>query len=235
MKAVIIAAGAGSRILNETDNIPKTLLPYGDGTILSTILKNIYKIGIGNFIIVVGYKSEYIRKYLEKNNYFVYDITFIENHQWRKGNGISVLITEHEVVKEDFLLSMSDHIISLNALKRIVNCKSEKNLLLVDPRIERNFDIDDATKVFFHGSRIISIGKKITQYNGIDCGIFRLNDRFFWAMREALKTGRDSISSAIKILIKNKDMEAVFLEQNESWIDIDTYQAYQYCLNNIKF
>ena len=78
MKAVVIAAGIGSRILKETDNIPKTLLPYGNGTILSTILKNIYQVGVRNFIIVVGYQSRYIKDYLQKNNYFGYDITFIE-------------------------------------------------------------------------------------------------------------------------------------------------------------
>jgi choline kinase len=235
MKAVIIAAGIGSRIINETDNVPKTLLPYSDGTILSTILKNIYQAGIHDFVVVVGYQSGYIKNYLEKNNYFGYDITIIENPQWIKGNGISVLITESEVVEEDFLLSMSDHIVSLSALKRVVNCKSDKNFLLVDPQTEKIFDIDDATKVFFKGNRIVDIGKDISQFNGIDCGIFRLNNRFFKAMREALMMNRDSISSAIEILIKNMDMEAVYLEQNESWIDIDTYQAYQYCLNNIKF
>lgn len=235
MKAIIIAAGIGSRIINETDNVPKTLLPYGDGTILSTILKNIYQAGIHDFVVVVGYQSQYIKNYLEKNNYFGYDITIIENPQWRKGNGISVLITESEVVEEDFLLSMSDHIVSLRALKRVVNYKSDKNLLLVDPQTEKIFDIDDATKVFFKGDRIVDIGKDISQFNGIDCGIFRLTNRFFEAMKEVLKVNRDSISSAIEILIKNMDMEAVYLEQNESWIDIDTYQAYQYCLNNIEF
>ncbi|OQX92631.1 MAG: hypothetical protein B6D58_02065 [candidate division Zixibacteria bacterium 4484_95] len=235
MKAVVIAAGIGSRILKETDNIPKTLLPYGNGTILSTILKNIYQVGIRNFIIVVGYQSRYIKDYLKKNNYFGYDITFIENPRWREGNGISVLITEPEVSKEDFLLSMSDHIVSFGALKRVADYKSAKNLLLVDPQTEGIFDIDDATKVLFDNSRIVDIGKNISQFNGIDCGIFRLTNRFFEAMREVLKADCDSISAAVNILIKNKDMEAVFIEQNESWIDIDTYQAYQYCLNNIKF
>ena len=234
MKAVIIAAGIGSRLWRETYNIPKTLLPFGDGTILSTIMSNFNRVGINDFIVVVGYQSGYIKNYLNNNN-LGFNITFIENLEWSKGNGISVLVAEPEVTGDDFLLSMSDHILSISALKKIINCTSSKNLLLVDPHTDDIFDIDDATKVAYEDSRIVNIGKEITRYNGVDCGIFRLNDSFFKSMREALKANQDSISAAIKVLIKNKDMEAVFLDTDEKWIDIDTPQAYQYCLDNINF
>ncbi len=235
MKAVIIAAGMGSRIWNKTINIPKTLLPFGAGTILSAILHNFNKVGVSSFIIVVGYQSEHIRNYLKKNDCFGYDIAIIENVEWKKGNGISVLVAEHKVKNEDFILSMSDHLVSLDGLRKIVNSKSRQNLLLVDPRVDGVFDIDDATKVFFQNNRILDIGKEIIRFNGIDCGIFRLNDNYFEAMRQALKIKQDSISAAMKILIENENMEAVFLKPDDRWIDIDTPEAYQYSLENIRF
>jgi len=234
MKTVIIAAGMGSRIWNETDNRPKTLLPFGEGTIISTILSNFHQVGVSSFVIVVGYQSESIKSYLEKNDCFGYEISFIENLEWEKGNGISVLAAQAEVAGEDFLLSMSDHIVTPTALKRIANYKSSKNLLLVDSRTEGIYDIDDATKVCYEGNRIVDIGKSISKYNGVDCGIFKLDDGFFKAMGEALNNNQDSISAAVKILIKGINMEAVFLKAEEKWIDIDTYESYQYSLDYIK-
>jgi len=231
MKAVIVAAGIGSRLWGETlKNMPKTLLPYGSETILSTIIKNISQVGITDFIIVVGYQPGKIVDYLKMNNNFGFNISFVENPDWQKGNGISVLVAEEAVGNENFLLSMSDHIVSIDALKRIAVSPSSKNLLLVDPRIHDIFDIDDATKVSVRGNTIINIGKSITNYNGIDCGIFRLNNNFFSSMREQLKLNRDSISTAVMGLIQKQDMEAIFMGDNESWIDIDTPEAYRFAL-----
>lgn len=233
MKAVIIAAGMGSRIKDKTDGSPKTLLPFKDGTILSTILNNIAQAGIKEFIIVVGYKSEQIINYLNKNKNFGFQITIVNNTEWLKGNGLSVLAAENSVSEEEFLLSMSDHIVSISALIRIANFNSDNNLLLVDPDIENNFDIDDATKVEVNGVNIINIGKEITNYNVLDCGIFRLNKRFFDAMREQLKSNKESISAAIDELIKKKDMQAVIIENEDYWFDIDTPEAYNHCFSKL--
>ena len=81
--------------------------------------------------------------------------------------------------------------------------------------------------------KLIDIGKEIDSYNGIDCGIFRLNKDFFEAARSAAAIGLDSISAAVKILIKNRQIEAVFMEPEDDWIDIDTPEAYQFCLKKI--
>ena len=230
MKAVIIAAGMGSRLFNKTYGIPKTLLPFGKDTVLLTILKNFAQNGIRDFVIVVGYESELITSYFEKNEFFGYNVNFVENQEWKRGNGLSVLSAEKAVADEDFILSMSDHIVPANSISRLIKSDIRKNLLLVDKRCDKIFDIDDATKVIVEKNRIKQIGKNLKNYNGIDCGIFRLNNRYFNSMREQLEIGNESISSAIDGLIKNDDMFAVFTEDHEDWIDIDTPEAYQYAL-----
>lgn len=230
MKAVIVAAGMGSRLWNQTNKTPKTLMPFGSETILSTILKNISATGIQEFVIVIGYRKDDIVNYLNKNDDFGFKITYIENPEWQKGNGISVLAAEKAVTEDRFLLSMSDHIVSVPALQKILNHGSSKNLLLVDPDVNSIFDIDDATKVEVVNNAIINIGKELTHYNAIDCGIFKLTNSFFDAMREQLKKSQESISAAIKRLILNTDMEAVFLDEHDFWIDIDTPESYQYAL-----
>lgn len=230
MKAVIVAAGMGSRLWGQNDQIPKTLMPFNNETILATIMRNIAATGVRQFIIVVGYRKELIIDYLSKNEHFGYQIELIENPEWQRGNGISVLAAEPAVNGQPFLLSMSDHIVSVSALHQIVQHPSPKNLLLVDPRIDAVFDLDDATKVRVNDHRILDIGKEIGQYNGIDCGVFKLTPRFFEAMRERLKLRQESISAAIQGLIQQDDMEAVFMRQHDLWIDIDTPEAYHHAL-----
>ena len=235
MKTVIVAAGMGSRLWRKTYTIPKTLLPFGDGTILSTIMDNFHKVGIGEFVMVVGYQGNYIIDYLNQNDYLGYKVEFVNNDDWNKGNGLSVLAAESAVGDSNFILSMSDHIVSPTALERIVKQKSSHNLLLVDPRIEEIYDIDDATKVELDDRKIIHIGKQITNYNAVDCGIFKLTNRYFEAMRKALMADRDSISAAINVLIENDDMEAVPMNVSEKWIDIDTPDAYKHSLKDFDY
>jgi choline kinase len=228
MKAVIVAAGLGSRMQGEK---PKTLLPFHNETVLSTIMQNITTAGIRDIIIVVGFGADHIREYIIKNKArFGFEISLVENPQFTRGNGISVLASENAVGNDTFLLSMSDHVVSSSAVRRVVDSKSAANLLLVDPRVSDVYDIDDATKANVSGGRILTIGKDLTQYNAIDCGIFRLTPRFYDSMREQLLNNKESISDAVKGLIRNKDMEAVYMQEGEHWFDIDTPDAYRHAL-----
>ena len=231
MKAVIIAAGISSRLTEATKGMSKALLPLGSSTILSKILTHFSLCGINEFCIVVGHQSEKLIHYVEDQNNFGFRITFIENPEWKRGNGISVLAAEPAVQGKDFILSMSDHIVPPAAMAKLIRADTTRNALLVDTQVGRIFDIDDATKVRVEGDLIFEIGKELPQYNGIDCGIFRLNGRFFDSMREALEHGGESISAAVEGLIQRSDMAAVFMEQGEEWIDIDTPEAYRHALN----
>lgn len=229
-EAVIIAAGTGSRLWNGISSGPKTLLPYADGTVLSAIMRILGAAGIKRFIIVVGYKGEEIRRYLKRQGYFGFDCRFVINDDWQKGNALSVLAAQKILGGELFLLSMSDHLVTPGALNKIIADPSSKNLLLVDKRVEEVFDISDATKVHLEVRKILRIGKNLDSYNGIDCGIFKFNRRIFPAIEKAVAVGNDSISAAVSILIENDDFEAVIMDPEDRWIDIDTPEAYRYCL-----
>ena len=128
---------------------------------------------------------------------------------------------------------MSDHIVSSSAISRVIQSKSKDSLLLVDTNISKIFDIDDATKVNAKDGKILDIGKEIPTYNCIDCGIFRLDSRFFNAMRIQMQNNQDSISAGIQVLIKNGDMSVVYTKDNDYWLDIDTPDAYFHAQKNL--
>jgi 1L-myo-inositol 1-phosphate cytidylyltransferase len=227
MKAVIIAAGMGSRLWSRNDRTPKTLLPFGGGTILSEIAQRLADAGITELVLVIGFQKERILDALEKTPLSL-PATFVDNLLWERGNGISVYQVKDVVGDEPFLLSMSDHLVAVPALRKIVRNPNRVSLLLVDPYFREIFDIDDATKVVTEGDRIIEIGKELSSYNGVDCGIFRLERDFFAAVESALGKGVESINGAVTELIARNRMRAVLIEQPRQWLDIDTPDAYEH-------
>jgi len=75
MKAVILAGGLGSRLMEETQLRPKPMVEIGGRPILWHILKIYERHGITEFIICVGYKGYVIKEYFA--NYFLHasDVT----------------------------------------------------------------------------------------------------------------------------------------------------------------
>ncbi len=229
MKTVIIAAGIGSRLRPHTDQAPKTLLPFGQGTILSQIMSNFTTIGVTEFVIVVGFGAKQIVEYIATTGLGP-RVTFVENRDWQRGNGLSVHLVRGVAGVGSFLLSMSDHLVDPPALAHLMAARSDQNLLLVDPRVDGVFDLPDATKVMMEGTCITGIGKELVDFNAIDCGVFRLDERFFEAMEYAIRQGKESISEGVHHLIKARAFEGVLLPAGSHWIDIDTPEAYEYAL-----
>lgn len=63
MKAIILAGGAGSRLAEETDLLPKPLVQIGEHPILWHICKIYAEAGVRDFVIAAGYKGEAISEY----------------------------------------------------------------------------------------------------------------------------------------------------------------------------
>ena len=73
MKAMILAAGLGSRLKKNTQRIPKALVKIGGYPILHYQLMALKKAGLNDLVIVIGYKGEMIKEYQKKyhNNFSV--------------------------------------------------------------------------------------------------------------------------------------------------------------------
>jgi glucose-1-phosphate cytidylyltransferase len=64
MKVAILAGGVGSRLAEETDTRPKPMVEIGGRPILWHILMHYAHYGFNEFAIALGYKGEYIKKYM---------------------------------------------------------------------------------------------------------------------------------------------------------------------------
>jgi len=91
MKALIIAAGKGSRLKSLTIVEPKPLIQLLGLSLIERIILTARQAGIDEFVIVIGYLEEKIKDKLGDGKRYGVKITYIENLEWQRGNGVSVL------------------------------------------------------------------------------------------------------------------------------------------------
>lgn len=98
-KAIILAAGFGSRMAPVTLDTPKPLVKVNGVRIIDTLLDSLVAIGITNIIIVRGYKKEKFDELLEKYPF----IKFVDNPDYNVTNNISSLMKVLEYLENCYI------------------------------------------------------------------------------------------------------------------------------------
>lgn len=220
---LIVAAGKGTRLKGFGDLKPLVNL-CGMPLIEHAMVTAAYS-GVINFVVVVGYKAGILSNFLKTLAIkYPWNIEIVENPEFEKSNGLSVLAAE-PYLKDEFFLAMCDHVVEASLYERMQMAELPQGAvgLGVDRRLDNpDVDIDDVTKVETDGNVIKNIGKTIETYNAYDAGIFRMNPDFFAAIRTSLEaTGDCSISGAMRELAK--DNKALTIDIGDSrWMDVDS-------------
>lgn len=229
MKALIIAAGEGTRLKTLIRDKPKSLIKLLGLFLIERVILNAKQSGVDDFVIVTGFCGEKIKKGLGNGNKYGVKISYIENTEWKKPNGISVLKAK-EHIKENFVLLMSDHIFDESILIKLKDQKiaDDEIMLAVDYNIKDNkfVDVDDVTKVNVQNNNIADIGKNISKYNAYDTGMFLCSPALFDAIEESSQEGDNSLSGGIRILA-NKQKAKTFDIKDSYWIDVDNEDMFK--------
>jgi choline kinase len=106
---LILAAGKGTRLRKASNGLPKPLVDFRGKPILEHIILGAQEAGINRFVIVVGYGSELIRLWFNQRFRGRVSVTWVENPEYEKQNGISAL-KARDVLQQNFLLLMADHV-----------------------------------------------------------------------------------------------------------------------------
>ncbi len=111
MKAIILAAGRGSRMGNLTTNIPKCLLLYNNKPLIEHQITALKEAGIDDIGIVCGYKKELLTSY---------GLYQFENVNWSTTNMVYSLLQAREWLEHDTcIISYSDIVYSSLAVKSL--------------------------------------------------------------------------------------------------------------------
>ena len=223
MKALIIAAGNGTRLQPHAKGGHKSLLSLLGLKIIERIILTAKETGISEFVIVTGFEDKSIRALLEDGKKYGVSISYVENKDWDRANGISVFKAKR-FFTEHFVLLMSDHIFASDTLRRIqrLHLKADESVLAVDKNLSSVNDINDTTKVVVRGDRIVSLNKNLSDYNGFDTGMFVCSPSIFKALERSIRQNKNSLSDGIRILVKERKLRA-FNIQGNFWVDCDTY------------
>ena len=149
------------------------------------------------------------------------EAAFIENCEWQKQNGISVLAAANHITSP-FLLTMSDHLFDQSILDLLLHKPALDELnLAIDRKVGSIFDSDDAMKVRTRGDRILEIGKDLVNYDAIDTGFFVCPLDIFNHLERAKRDGDCSLADGVRSMASEGKARAVDIG-SAWWQDIDT-------------
>ncbi len=224
--ALILAAGNGSRLAAVSGSRPKPLVEVNGQPLIEHIVLGARDAGIERFVIVAGYRADALRSWAVRQRFSGAEIEVVENPLYKsKANGISVLQARHAIA-EPFLLLMSDHVFEPETAAALIRepLGPEAAILAVDHKLDRIFDMDDATKVLCKGKHIVEIGKQLARYNAVDTGMFLCSPAVFSALECATVNGDCSLSDGMRLLAKDRRLRAFDIGA-AWWQDVDTPEA----------
>ena len=220
-EAVILMAGAGSRLGNAGGALAKPLVQIGGRPLICYTFDALVRAGIRTVHAVMGQNSERLIAELEPLVPATIQFSAIINPEWRKQNGVSVLAAA-EHVRGPFLLVMGDHLFEPALLEALLaNSDDAQVNLAIDRKVSSIFDIDDATKVTTEGDRLVAIGKELREYDAIDTGVFLCSHEIFTYLRAAQRDGDCSLSDGVRLMAADKKVRAVDVG-DAWWQDVDT-------------
>ena len=214
-------AGERSRLRGSNKTFLKPFVPVLGNPLISYILDALVRAGIKTVNFVVGYQSERMIAHVKRVIPPGLDSRFIENRDWQKQNGISLLAAASQVGRS-FLLTMSDHLFDQSIVDLLLrNATPDQLNLALDRKLDSIFDVDDAMKVQTRSGQILKIGKDLPVYDAIDTGLFICPPDIFDYLERAKRGGDCSLADGVRSMASEGKARAVDIG-NAWWQDIDT-------------
>jgi choline kinase len=225
MKAVVLAAGQGTRIRSVHGEHPKCLIEVDGSTILDHQLEALSTAGINDIAIVVGYKKEQIISHVTTrsltNNQRIH---FIENPAFAITNNIYSLWLALDWLQGDsFVVLNADVIFDPEIMQSAVRVYAPISMI-VDPLWR-----DETMKVIIEEDRVIEMSKKVSReefsatYIGITVFSKSIQNEFFRKMHKLIASGRvdEFFNSAVQELANEGIFVGFTSTDGLAWAEID--------------
>jgi len=177
VRPVIIAAGRGSRLKNETDDIPKTLVEVMGRPMLEWILEAFESAGLKrkDVVFVCGYRAEVIKARYP-------DFTYVTNHDWQNNNILLSLLMAREYLGDGFVSTYGDIVYEGAVVQKLVASTADI-ALGCDTAWRRRYvgrtqhPETDAEKLRAAGKRVVELSRTIPseQADGEFIGVMKLS------------------------------------------------------------
>lgn len=164
MKALILAAGLGSRLAPLTDNCPKSLVEVNGKPILFKQIENLHENGITDITIISGYKAEILESRVKEK---YPEISIIRSVDYATTNNMYSAYLARNVMKdESFLMMNADVFYDSSVLTELLEF-DYPNAIVTDIGTYN----DESMKVIQKDGRLVKISKQISEEDALGCSI----------------------------------------------------------------
>lgn len=223
MKALILAAGLGTRLAPITNDRPKSLVPVNGQPIILKQIDNLHKNGITDITVVSGYKANILE---EKIHALYPEIRIIESVDYATTNNMYSAYLAHEVMENsDFLMMNADVFYDASVVTALLNFEAP-NAIVTDIG---NY-LEESMKVVEENGRLVKISKSIEKVDalGASIDVYKFSSdagkKFFGKCAEYIETKKElKMWSEVALNDILKDVEFRACPLVGRWLEIDNH------------
>ena len=231
MRAIILAAGAGTRLRPLTNDRPKCLVSVGDKTLVDYQIDALRSVGVYDIVLVVGCKADQVRAHCGDS------VRYIENADYLSTNSIySLHLASVELDRATFLFNC-DILFHRNILQLMLNAPYA-NVVAADASVKRVHD--EMNICYNYERRITAISKGLDpqEAQAQSVQLVKLDAEGSQRVRREIKRLVDEDqkdaypTSAYGPLIAQRSLYAVEVGSS-AWGEIDSIDDHQYALERV--
>ncbi|MBX3617152.1 phosphocholine cytidylyltransferase family protein [Nitrosomonas sp.] len=191
IKAIILSAGQGRRLLPLTENTPKCLLPVADKPVLAWQIDALLAAGIGNITVITGFQVGLIEELLQQQYAQYPGINILFNPFYEVADNLASCWIARGEMDCDFLILNGDTVIEPALLNKVLNSPAAPITLSVD--FKNSYDADDMKVQLDTGGWVQQVSKIVPphQVNAESIGLIYFRGDgvrlFRQAVEEALR------------------------------------------------
>lgn len=192
MKALILAAGRGTRIRSIHGQRPKCLISFDGNAILDHQINGLFAAGIREIGIVVGYESEQILRHVEtRYRESLHRFSFIYNPSFETTNNIYSLWAARNWIRGEAFMCLNADVLCTPDMLIPAARTTAPISMIVDPDWR-----DETMKVMIRDGRVVKMSKQISrdEFSGTYIGITTFSrgaqQEFFQSLDRLIREGR---------------------------------------------
>jgi len=160
MRAIVLSAGQGKRLLPLTAEIPKCLLPVdGERTVLELQLATLARCGIERVSVVSGFGVDRVERFLATSPVPGLDVEVLFNPFFGVSDNLATCWVAREAMDRDFLVVNGDTLFDPSVLRRLLGSPAAPITVTIDHK--PSYDDDDMKVSLDDDGRLLAIGKTL--------------------------------------------------------------------------
>jgi choline kinase len=160
MRAIILSAGQGSRLLPLTADRPKCLVEFAGKTLLDWQLDMLAANGVEEAVIVVGFRDDQVEAALARRSGGP-RVTTLFNPFYKVADNLGSVWIAREMLDGDCLTLNGDTLVSRALVAKVLAAGKPGIAVTVDEKADGQYDADDMKVVRDADGRLRQIGKRL--------------------------------------------------------------------------